>query len=234
MSTKKTSKRKATKKAAAKKRATKKITRRKTTSKKAAKKRTAKKKTTKKASKKKATAKKPGRPRTPQAKLDAAVKAYATGKSVDEAAASVGIAERTLYRELTRLELLDEPAVGDLEPVDADALEEVTSLEGARRAVKMAFAHLHSLKAGHRGYPSALKAFGDSLARLRRWEREDAAEETPEQRERRLRLEAGEVVKKIENTVSAYEDEAREAGVCLWCGQPVPKELADELHGDAS
>ena len=136
----------------------------------------------------------PGRPKSiTQEQLDAGVEAYALLGSVEEAAEEVGISGRSLYRELSRLGVLDEAGGGagggddDLELGDGDPLgEESSSIDGARKAVRRAFGHLRATKTGHRGHPSALKSLLEALTRLRKWEREDAARETPEERERRL------------------------------------------------
>lgn len=182
----------------------------------------------------------PGRPKSiTQDQLDAGVEAYALLGSVEEAAEEVGISGRSLYRELSRLGALDEAGEDgadgddDFDLGDGDPLgEDFSSIDGARKAVRRAFGHLRATKTGHRGHPSALKSLLEALTRLRKWEREDAARETPEERERRLRVEEGEVVDDIIRTVANYEDEAREEKKCLWCGQALSEELAKELHGE--
>ena len=229
MSTKKTSKRKASKKAATKKRTTKKATRRKATTKKTATKKRTAKRSKKKATKKRAPSK-GGRPRTPQQKLDLAVAAYGDGKSVEDAAKDAGIGKRTLERELKRLTVL---RADDADPLDLEMDPQAPSLDVARQGLAHAINALRERTPNHRSFATMQGAVQKWLGLVRRWEREEAASETPEQEERRLRKEEGEVAEFITQTVSAYEDEAREKGVCLWCGQDVDGALAAKLHGEA-
>lgn len=201
----------------------------------AAKKTTAKKRAPKKAAKKAAPkAKRPrGRPRTPQGKLDQGVELYAKGASLDEAAKEAGVGARTLDRELRRLGLETRPAAG-AEVALPELDPQATSLDLARQGLAHAIMTQRSLPPGHRSYVTQQQVVQRWLDKVRKWEREESARETPEQQQLRLQREAGEVVDRIEQHVAAYEDEARKQGTCLWCGQELSAELAAELHGGAA
>ncbi len=180
----------------------------------------------------------PGRPPTDGDQLEAAVEAYMDGLPVKEAADIGDVSTRTLYRVLKERDLVRGlgTAGADEDGVELVLDPDASPLETARKLSDHMAATIQKLPADSPRLNPAhanVRAYLKLVAAL---EKEEAGEETEEQKLERKRREDRETRTQIERYVLEYEAEAAREGVCLWCRTPTGSgthisvaELADVL-----
>jgi Homeodomain-like domain len=184
---------------------------------------------TKRAPKKKPT--KGGRPGHDPKKIARALKALERGKTPTEAAKLVGISVRAVYR--ARAKASAEIVHRDPKPAkksrrrkdDEDDLPKLDPDASPLHNAKALLEHqLQTLEKLHSDSPRMNPAHANARAYIKliaTLEREQAGDESPDQKTERLRLADAETRKMLEGQVLAYETQAERDGVCLHCDAPL-------------